>query len=140
MPHHSDDRPAHDRGQPHAPNRASPAGTAFLDLEITEVLKTEARSLAREAVRDIFREAMRERLSERLGPRLRAIAEVTADALADEVETNLQIEALIQRQRSLSEDREEQLKAALDRARSARPEPPAQRTSGRRSGAAKRRP
>ncbi len=75
--------------------RGGPAGTEFLDLEISKVLYGEAAALTREAVRELLKESIKTTLQERLGPKLAAIAKIAADELADDIEANLAIEASI---------------------------------------------
>lgn len=81
------------------PDRGAP-GTHFLDLELSQVLYSQAEGAAREAIQDILKSAARERLVERLGPRLERIAQVAADALVDEIQANLGIEGLIEEQKT----------------------------------------
>ena len=92
--------------------RASPPGTEFLDLEISQVLFAEASALAREATHTILKQEIEARLRERLGDRLATIARLAADELADDLEANLAIEAKIA-------ERREGRASAVDRLRSA---------------------
>jgi len=101
------------RGEGPGPRGGGPPDTAFLDLEMSQVLYQEASALTRVAVREIIKDAIKERLRERLGPRLLAIARIAADELADDVEANLDIEARIAARREARRDREANLRSTL---------------------------
>jgi hypothetical protein len=90
-----------------------PNGTDFLDLEISQVLYSEAEKLTRDVVGDILRDAIELRLRERLGDKLGAIGRLAADALADDVEANLAIEQRIQQHRDHRRSAEGQLREIL---------------------------
>jgi hypothetical protein len=117
-----DGRDESDRGErghrdgPDQRERGGPQGSEFLDLEISQVLLSEANRLARGAALDIVREAMRERLQERLGAKLEAVGRLAADELADDVEANLEIEARFVRRREQRESLEERLRAIFSAA------------------------
>lgn len=95
------------------PRNDGPAGTQFLDLEISQVLYGEASGVARDAFRELLREAVKARLKERFGAKIDALAKIAADELADDVETNLSIEALIRARKDALRGREEAIRRAL---------------------------
>lgn len=99
------DEPRRDEG--------GPPGTDFLDLEISQVLYSEAAGVARDAFRELLKEAVKARLKERFGSKIDALAKIAADELADDVETNLSIEALINARKQARRGREEAIRRAL---------------------------
>jgi len=87
-----------------------PAGTDFLDLEISQVLYGEAAGVAREAFRELLKDAVKARLAQRFGAKIDALAKLAADELLDDVETNLSIEALINDRKQSRRGREEAIR------------------------------
>jgi hypothetical protein len=87
--------------------------TQFLQLEISQMLFSEAQTMARQVALELMREAMRERLRERLGDRLAALGKLAADDLLEDLEANLTIERAIRAHKERSADVQQRLAAAL---------------------------
>ena len=90
-----------------------PANTEFLDLELSQVLYSEAEKMAKQVALDLVREGIRERLRERLGPQLHAVGRLAGDELADDVEANFAIEERIAQRQSRAEDLHARVQSAL---------------------------
>ena len=84
--------------------------TAFLDLEISKVLYSEAEDVTREAFRELLKDAAKERLRESFGDRIDALAALSVDELLADLEANVAVEDRIA-------DRSESAKDAVKRAR-----------------------
>lgn len=93
--------------------RNGPSDTQFLDLELSQVLYSEAERMAKEVALDLIREGIRDRLRERLGARLTEVGRLAADELADDVEANLSIEQSIAARKSTAADLNARLHGAL---------------------------
>lgn len=94
----------------------------FLQLEISQVLFSEAEKVARPAFRELLLEAAKEQLRARFGDRIEALAKLAVDELLKEVDSSLEIEARIQRhqeERAPVRDRLREIFASASR----RPEP-----------------
>jgi len=128
--HHDHDHPDHHHHHHEHSEGHGPEGTEFLDLEISQVLLGEAGAIAKQVALDLVREAARERLRERMGDRLAAIGQLAADELVDDVETNLEIEALIGARMEQAGALEERLRQAL----ASPPAPPERAPASKRSG------
>jgi hypothetical protein len=72
-----------------------PAGTEWLELEISQVLQGIAERHVRQMAEELIKDAMKARLKERIGAQLEAIGRRAADELADDMVANLEIEAKI---------------------------------------------
>ncbi len=94
-------------------NEGGPAGTDFLDLEISQVLYGEAAGVTRDAFRELLKDAVKARLKERFGVKIEALANLAADEFIADVETNLSIEGLINARKEARRGREEALRRAL---------------------------
>lgn len=103
------------RDEPRGERRqeGGPPGTDFLDLEISQVLYSEASGVTRDAFRELLKDAVKARLKERLGAKIEALAKIAADELVEDVETNLSIEALINSRKQARRGREEAIRRAL---------------------------
>ncbi len=77
--------------------RGGHADTQFLQLEISQVLYSEAVDVARPAFRELLHEAAKEQLRARFGSRIDALAELAIDEFLSEIQSSLEIEARIQR-------------------------------------------
>lgn len=104
----SDER--RDEGRDGRQREGGPPGTDFLDLEISQVMYGEASGVAREAFRELLKDAVKARIKERFGAKIDALAKLAADELLDEVETNLSIEALINKRKETRRGREDALR------------------------------
>jgi hypothetical protein len=120
-PRHHDH--GHDGPDRREDRSAGPVDTAFLNLEMSKVILSEAQALATEVGRELLREAIRERLKERLGDRLRAVGHLVADALADDLEANLAIESKIEEHRAARKGLDERVRDALSGAKRNDPAP-----------------
>jgi hypothetical protein len=91
-----------DRSRDHGPRneggeRGPGSDTRFLQLEMSQVLYSEAEAVTRPAFRDLLLEAAKERLRERFGEEITALANLAVDNLLKGVEASFEIEARIQR-------------------------------------------
>lgn len=93
--------------------RRSGSDTRFLQLEISEVLYSEAESISRPAVREVLLEEAKLRVRERFGTQLTALARLAVDDLLDGAFASLEIEGRIQEQRSASGQSRERLRTIL---------------------------
>ena len=87
----SDYRPRNEGGQ-HGPG----SDTRFLQLEMSQVLFSEAEEVSRPAFRALLLEAAKDRLRERFGDEITALARLAVDDLLRGVEASFEIEARIQ--------------------------------------------
>jgi hypothetical protein len=98
---HNDDNRGGDRSRDNRPrNEGSERGpgpdTRFLQLEMSQVLYSEAEAVARPAFRDLLLEAAKDRLRERFGDEIRALARLAVDDLLKGMEASFEIEARLQ--------------------------------------------
>ncbi len=70
--------------------------TRFLQLELSQVLYSEAEAVARPAFRDLLLEAAKQRLRERFGGEITALAHLAVDDLLDGMRASFEIESRIQ--------------------------------------------
>lgn len=99
-----DDR-KHDGPQDH---EHGPAGTEWLELEISQVLQGIAERHVRQMAEELIKDAMKARLKERIGAQLEAIGRRAADALVEDMAANLEIEAKIRAHNEARRARAEQ--------------------------------
>ena len=78
------------------PGRDGRPDTRFLQLEMSQVLYSEAEAVARPAFRELLLEAAKLRIRERWGDRITALAELVVDELLDGALASLEIEGRIQ--------------------------------------------
>ena len=91
-----------ERSRDHGPRneggeRGGGQDTRFLQLELSQVLYSEAEAVARPAFRDLLLEAAKDRLRERFGKEITALAHLAVDDMLTGVEASFEIEARIQR-------------------------------------------
>jgi len=77
---------------PGGEQRGGGPDTRFLQLELSQVLYSEAESVAREAVRELLLEGVKARFRERFGDQIAALAQLAADELMTDILYNLDIE------------------------------------------------
>jgi hypothetical protein len=134
-----------DRSRDHRPRNEGGEGgpgsdTRFLQLEMSQVLYSEAEAVARPAFRDLLLEAAKDRLRERFGEEITALAHLAVDDLLKGVEASFEIEARIQRQSDERRDPNERLRElfaawrARGQARPAQAEQSRRRTPARAKG------
>jgi hypothetical protein len=90
--------------------------TRFLQLELSQVMYTEAEEVTRPAFRALLMEAAKDRLRERFGKEITALARLAVDDLLDGAQASLEIEARIQQygdERRQPNERLRELFAAL---------------------------
>ena len=87
-----DHRPHHEGGE-----RGPGPDTRFLQLELSQVLYSEAEAVARPAFRDLLLEAAKDCLRERFGDQITALARLAIDELMKGMEASFEVEAQIQR-------------------------------------------
>jgi hypothetical protein len=136
----SDDRPREDRqrregGGP--PGSRGGADTRFLQLEMSQVLYTEAADVARPAFRELLLEAAKERMRERFGEEITALAQLAVDELLNEVQASFEVEARIQQYQEDRRPPSEKLRAVFA-GRSVGAEPRPAQGQERRGRAARR--
>jgi len=98
-PHHHQDHECRDGGGRGSDRRDGPGGgpdTRFLQLEMSEVLYSEAEAAAKQAVRELFVDAAKARWRERFGEQITALAYAAVDELLSDVWASLEIEGRIQ--------------------------------------------
>jgi hypothetical protein len=86
-----DHRPRNEGGE-----RGPGPDTRFLQLEMSQVLYSEAEAVARPALRDLLLEAAKDRLRERFGDEITALARLAVDDLLKGMEASFEIEARVQ--------------------------------------------
>jgi hypothetical protein len=130
-----EDRPRSEGGER---GRGGPGpDTRFLQLELSQVLYTEAEAVARPAFRDLLLEAAKDRLRERFGKEITALAQLAVDELLNDAQASFEIEARVQQyseeRRQPSERLRELFAARRSRgeSRPAQAEKPERRTSAR---------
>lgn len=84
--------------------------TRFLQLEMSQVLYSEAEGITRQAFRELLLDAAKQRWRERFGDQIVGLAQLAVDELMADVLASLDIESRIQ-------DRSERGKQAKDRLR-----------------------
>ena len=90
-------RPRADGGG--GPRRDGPdSDTRFLQLEMSQVMYSEAEAVTRPAFRELLLEAAKDRLRERFGEKITALANLAVDELLDGAQASFEIEARIQQQ------------------------------------------
>ena len=67
--------------------------TRFLQLEMSQVLYTEAESVAKDALRALLLDAARARMQERFGDKIVGLAELAVDGLLADILASLNVEA-----------------------------------------------
>jgi hypothetical protein len=98
-----DDRSRGDHGRDEGGERGrGGSDTRFLQLEMSQVLFTEAEAVTRPAFRDLLMEAAKDRLRERFGREITALAQLAVDELMRGVQASFEIEARVKQQ---NEDR-----------------------------------
>ena len=70
--------------------------TRFLQLEMSQVLYSEAEAVARPAFRDLLLEAAKDRLRERFGDEITALARLAVDDLLQGMQASFEIESRVQ--------------------------------------------
>jgi hypothetical protein len=135
-----------DRSRDHRPRneggeRGPGPDTRFLQLELSQVLYSEAEAVARPAFRDLLLEAAKDRLRERFGDEITALARLAVDDLLKGMEASFEIEARVQGHNDEGHQPSEQLRELFAKWRERRESRPAQaERPGRRTAArAKRR-
>lgn len=105
----------HDRGRgddcggERGGDRGSGPDTRFLQLEMSEVLYSEAESVTKQAFRELLLEAAKARFRERFGDQISGLAQLAVDELMQDVLASLEIEAHIQERNRDQEARRERL-------------------------------
>ena len=84
--------------------------TRFLQLEMSQVLYTEAEEIARPALRELLLEAAKDRLRERFGDKITQLAQLAVDDLLRGVEASLEVEARIREHQGEPRDPSERLR------------------------------
>ena len=72
------------------------ADSRFLQLELSQVMYSEAEAVARPAFRDLLLEAAKDRLRERFGEEITALAQLAVDELLNDAQASFEIEGRIQ--------------------------------------------
>jgi hypothetical protein len=97
---HNHGGPRDGRGGDRARNEGGERGpgpdTRFLQLEMSQVLYTEAEGVVRPAFRDLLMEAAKDRLRERFGAEITALARLAVDDLLKGMKASFEIESRIQ--------------------------------------------
>jgi hypothetical protein len=130
-----EDHPRDERGERGGIDRGP--DTRFLQLELSQVLYTEAEAVTRPAFRELLQEAAKVQLRERFGREITALAQLAVDELMDGVQASFEIEARIQHhneERHPHSERLRELFAARRGSRPARAEKRERRTSSRAKG------
>jgi hypothetical protein len=90
-----------DRSRDNRPRNEGERGpgpdTRFLQLEMSQVLYSEAEAVARPAFRALLLEAAKDRLRERFGDEITALANLAVDDLLDGMRASFEIESRVQR-------------------------------------------
>ena len=136
-----DDRSHDHRSHGEGGERGPGSDTRFLQLEMSQVLYSEAEAVARPAFRDLLLEAAKDRLRERFGAEITALANLAVDDLLKGVEASFEVEARIQRHNDEGHqpnDRLRELFAAWRTRGQSRPAP-AERSPRRTAARAKKR-
>jgi len=129
----SRDQRSHNEGGERGPG----SDTRFLQLEMSQVLYSEAEAVARPAFRDLLLEAAKDRLRKRFGEEITALANLAVDDLLKGVEASFEVEARIQRHNDEGHQPNERLQElfaawrARGRSRPAQPEKPLRRMAAR---------
>ena len=84
-------------GDDRSRDRGPGSDTRFLQLEMSQVLYSEAEAVARPAFRDLLLEAAKNRLRERFGEEITALANLAVDDFLKGVAASFEVEARIQR-------------------------------------------
>ena len=85
------DRPRDEGGE-----RGPGPDTRFLQLELSQVLYSEAEAVVRPAFRDLLMEAAKDRLRERFGDEITALARLAVDDLLKGMKASFEIESRVQ--------------------------------------------
>jgi len=91
--HGEDCGPEGDRGG--GPGGGGP-DTRFLQLEMSQVLYSEAEAVTKQAFRDLLLEAAKERWRQRFGDKITELAHLAVDELMKDVRSSLDVEGRIQ--------------------------------------------
>jgi hypothetical protein len=91
------DRSRDHRSRNEGGERGPGSDTRFLQLEMSQVLYSEAEAVARPAFHDLLLEAAKDRLRERFGDEITALANLAVDDLLKGMEASFEVEARIQR-------------------------------------------
>jgi hypothetical protein len=129
------DGPDGERG----PGGRQGADTRFLQLEMSQVLLSEAEGVTKQALRELLLEAAKDRLRDRFGETITRLARLATDELLADIEASLDIEEQIQRRQESQGNPPNRLREALARKPTDRAEPAAPRKSSGPSAARKRR-
>ena len=141
MDDHNDDNrggPRDDHGRDRSHGHRGPGpDTRFLQLEMSQVLYSEAEAVARPAFRDLLLEAAKDHLRERFGDEIKALARLAVDDLLSGMKASFEIEAQVQGQNDEQRQPSGQLQElfaawrARQGARPAEAERPARRAAAR---------
>jgi len=127
--------PDGDRG----PGGRQGADTRFLQLEMSQVLLSEAEGVTKQAFRELLLEAAKDRLRDRFGETITRLAQLATDEFLADIDASLDVEAQIQRRQESQGSPPNRLRDALARKPADRGEPVTARKSGGRASARKRR-
>jgi hypothetical protein len=142
---HNHGGPRDGRGGDRARNDGGERGpgpdTRFLQLEMSQVLYSEAEAVVRPAFRDLLMEAAKERLRERFGDEITALARLAVDDLLKGMQASFEIESRVQRHGEQQDQPSERLRElfAAFRARGDTRPAQAERSPRRAAARAKRR-
>jgi hypothetical protein len=122
----------HDRGRGDdcGGERESGPDTRFLQLEMSEVLYSEAESVTKQAFRELLLEAAKARFRERFGDQISGLAQLAVDELMRDVLASLDVEATIRQRNREQEARRERLSGILGAGRGGAPEEDREACSG----------
>jgi hypothetical protein len=115
------------------------ADTRFLQLELSQVLHTEAEAVTRPAFRELLLEAAKTRLRERFGRQITALAELAVDDMIEGMQASFEIEARMQRHNEERHPHSERLRELFAARRESRPARAEKRERPKSSRAKKRR-
>ncbi len=99
--------------------------TRFLQLEMSQVLYSEAEAVSRPAFRELLLEAAKDRLRERFGREIAALAQLAVDELMKGVDASFEVEARVQQHNEEQHPHGERLRELFAARRSDRESRPA---------------
>lgn len=132
----------HEHGGPDAgrgPGGRQGADTRFLQLEMSQVLFSEAEGVTKQALRELLLEAAKDHLRDRFGATITRLARLATDELLADIEASLDVEEQIQRRHESQGSPPDRLREALARKPAERAQPSAGRKGGGSSSSRKRR-
>ena len=145
-PRHHDERGGRggpERGRDRDDRGPDGPDTRFLQLEMSQVMYSEAQGVTKQAFRELLLDAAKARLRERLGETITRLAELAVDEALADMEASLDIEDQIRRRQETQQESTgaapDRLREALARFRADRGQRSAERKEGRASGSRRRR-